>query len=91
MHIHVKVHVGGNVVHTGQLFFDDALTDTVFARKPYSTRGTRDLRNSQRLDLRERRQPVVAPGDPQGHRLPRHDHDGRAPRPEGGYSRRDAR
>ena len=26
VHIHVKVHVGGNVVHTGQLFFPDALT-----------------------------------------------------------------
>ena len=28
VHIHVKVHLGGNVVHTGQLFFPDALTDT---------------------------------------------------------------
>ena len=26
VHIHVKVHVGGNVVHTGQLFFPDTLT-----------------------------------------------------------------
>src|SRR5437868_1621090 len=26
VHIHVKVHVGGSVVHTGQLFFSDALT-----------------------------------------------------------------
>jgi protocatechuate 3,4-dioxygenase beta subunit len=46
VHIHVMVHVGGNVVHTGQLFFADALTDTVFARKPYSARGQRDQRNS---------------------------------------------
>ena len=46
VHIHVMVHVGGNVVHTGQLFFDDALTDMVFARKPYSARGQRDQRNS---------------------------------------------
>jgi protocatechuate 3,4-dioxygenase beta subunit len=46
VHIHVLVHVGGNAVHTGQLFFDDALTDTVFARKPYSARGQRDQRNS---------------------------------------------
>ena len=27
VHVHVKVHVGGNVVHTGQLFFPDTLTD----------------------------------------------------------------
>jgi protocatechuate 3,4-dioxygenase beta subunit len=46
VHIHVMVHVGGNVVHTGQLFFDDTLTDTVFTRKPYSARGERDVRNS---------------------------------------------
>jgi protocatechuate 3,4-dioxygenase beta subunit len=47
VHIHVKVHVSGSVVHTGQLFFNDGLTDTVFARKPYNTRGTRDVRNAQ--------------------------------------------
>ena len=46
MHIHVKVHVSGNVVHTGQLFFDDALTDTVFRKAPYASRGNRDTRNS---------------------------------------------
>lgn len=46
VHIHVKVHIGGNVVHTGQLFFSDSLTDSVFARKPYSARGTRDVRNA---------------------------------------------
>ena len=47
VHIHVKVHVHGNVVHTGQLYFDDALTDAVFKRKPYSRRGPRDTRNPQ--------------------------------------------
>jgi protocatechuate 3,4-dioxygenase beta subunit len=46
VHIHVLVHVGGNVLHTGQLFFSDALTDTIFARKPYNGRGQRDQRNS---------------------------------------------
>ena len=29
VHIHVKVHLGGRVVHTGQLYFPDALTDVV--------------------------------------------------------------
>src|SRR4051812_33720889 len=35
VHIHVKVHVAGNVVHTGQLYFPDKLTDRVFRRAPY--------------------------------------------------------
>jgi protocatechuate 3,4-dioxygenase beta subunit len=47
VHIHVKVHVGGNVVHTGQLFFPDSLTDTVYHRAPYSTRPGRDTRNAE--------------------------------------------
>ena len=45
MHIHVKVYVGGNAVHTGQLFFPDALTDAVYRKAPYSGRGTRTTRN----------------------------------------------
>ena len=47
VHIHVKVHVGGNTVHTGQLFFNDTFTDKVFASTaPYNTRGQRDTLNS---------------------------------------------
>ncbi|HUJ92173.1 MAG TPA: intradiol ring-cleavage dioxygenase [Gaiellaceae bacterium] len=46
VHIHVKVHIGGNVVHTGQLFFDDALTDAVYRRAPYAARPNRDTRNA---------------------------------------------
>jgi protocatechuate 3,4-dioxygenase beta subunit len=46
VHIHVKVHVGGNVIHTGQLFFDDALSDIAFTRSPYRARGARDVRNA---------------------------------------------
>jgi hypothetical protein len=46
VHIHVKVHVGGRVVHTGQLFFPDALTDAVYENEPYSSRGTRSNRNA---------------------------------------------
>ena len=38
VHIHMKVHVGGSVVHTGQLFFDDGLTDQVYQSAPYSSR-----------------------------------------------------
>jgi protocatechuate 3,4-dioxygenase beta subunit len=46
VHIHVKVHVGGNVVHTGQLFFRDSFTDAVYRRPPYSGRSARDVRNA---------------------------------------------
>jgi protocatechuate 3,4-dioxygenase beta subunit len=47
VHIHVKVHVGGAVVHTGQLFFADTLTDKVFTAAPYASRGERSVRNAQ--------------------------------------------
>jgi protocatechuate 3,4-dioxygenase beta subunit len=46
VHIHVKVHLGGNVVHTGQLYFADPLTDAVYAKKPYSRRPGRTTRNA---------------------------------------------
>jgi protocatechuate 3,4-dioxygenase beta subunit len=46
VHIHVKVHVAGNVVHTGQLYFPDRITDKVFRRKPYSRRPRRSTRNA---------------------------------------------
>jgi protocatechuate 3,4-dioxygenase beta subunit len=46
-HIHVKVHVGGTVVHTGQLYFPDSLTDKVYQTGPYKARApARDTRNS---------------------------------------------
>jgi protocatechuate 3,4-dioxygenase beta subunit len=46
VHIHVKVHLGGNVVHTGQLYFPDTLTDKVYRRAPYAARPGRTTRNS---------------------------------------------
>ena len=46
VHVHVKVHVGGDVVHTGQLYFPDASTDAVYRRRPYSSRPARDVRNA---------------------------------------------
>ena len=46
VHIHVKVHIGGNVVHTGQLFFRDTLTDAVYRHAPYMSRPNRDTRNA---------------------------------------------
>ena len=46
VHIHVKVHLGGNVVLTGQLFLDDSFTDAVYKRSPYSRRPNRSTRNA---------------------------------------------
>jgi protocatechuate 3,4-dioxygenase beta subunit len=46
VHIHVKVHVGGRVVHTGQLYFPDRRTDAVYRKAPYSKRPGRDTRNA---------------------------------------------
>ena len=46
VHIHTMVHVGGNVVHTGQLYFSDAVTDAVYRRSPYSARPSRTTRNA---------------------------------------------
>lgn len=46
VHIHVSVYIGGSVVHTGQLFFPEALTDAVYRRAPYNRRPGRDTRNA---------------------------------------------
>ena len=45
VHIHAKVHLDAKTVLTTQLYFDDALSDKVFAARPYSERGERDQRN----------------------------------------------
>jgi protocatechuate 3,4-dioxygenase beta subunit len=46
VHIHVQVSLGGNVLHTGQLFFPEKLTDAVYRRAPYNRRPSRDTRNA---------------------------------------------
>jgi len=46
VHVHVKVHVAGNVVHTGQLYFPDSLTDAVYRQQPYARRPGRTTRNA---------------------------------------------
>ena len=42
----MSVFIGGNVVHTGQLYFPDALTDRVYRARPYSRRPGRTTRNA---------------------------------------------
>jgi protocatechuate 3,4-dioxygenase beta subunit len=62
-HIHLKVHVGGNEVHTGQLFFRDSISAAVYRTRHYRSRGEAETSNAEdmiyesasRLALRPRR------------------------------------
>lgn len=45
VHIHFKVR-SGSKEFTSQLYFDDALSDTVFRQQPYAARGQRTTRNA---------------------------------------------
>ena len=45
VHIHAKVHLDRQTVLTTQLYFDDAVSDKVFAEDPYAAQGERDQRN----------------------------------------------
>jgi protocatechuate 3,4-dioxygenase beta subunit len=46
-HLHLKVHLDGSTLLTGQLFFDDAVTDGVYAGVPYAQHAGRDTRNDR--------------------------------------------
>lgn len=46
VHIHFKVSPSANAVFTSQLFFDERLSDEVFAKAPYAGRGQRNVLNS---------------------------------------------
>ena len=45
-HVHVAVLLNGDRLSTTQVYFDDALTDRVYAEAPYSARGPRDTTNA---------------------------------------------
>lgn len=45
VHIHFKLRQG-NAEFTSQLFFDETLSDKVYALAPYNTRGSRTTRNA---------------------------------------------
>jgi protocatechuate 3,4-dioxygenase beta subunit len=68
VHIHVKVHVGGTVVHTGQLYFNDTVTDAVYRKAPYRARGARTTRNASDSIFRNggSRSQVKTAGDGKG-------------------------
>lgn len=42
----MKVHLAGNVLHTGQVYFPDSVTDAVYRKAPYSARPNRNPRNA---------------------------------------------
>lgn len=50
VHIHFKLRLFAGATKTyeftSQFFFEDSLTDAVYGRSPYSSRGTRSTRNS---------------------------------------------
>lgn len=46
-HIHMKVSVGGNEVHTGQIFFNEAIARTVYRQSPYARRGSYDTSHAE--------------------------------------------
>ena len=78
VHIHVKVHVGGNVIHTGQLFFNDALDrrrvqEGAVQRPPGARRAQR-----AGLDLPERWKQIRPEGAQERRRVRRRDQHGRS-------------
>lgn len=47
VHIHLRVAVGGRRVLTGQIYFDDAYTRTVYQSEPYAAFGLPDTPNAR--------------------------------------------
>ena len=45
-HIHAKVHVDKQTALTTQLYFDEAVSEQVYAHEPYAARGPQDQANS---------------------------------------------
>jgi protocatechuate 3,4-dioxygenase beta subunit len=56
-HIHFKIRgdgpAGRHYAFTSQFYFDDAVSDRVFARAPYAGRGSRAVRNSRDFIYRD--------------------------------------
>ncbi len=79
VHVHVKVHVGGDVVHTGQFFFPAAVSNAVGA--PRAVQPPRPPRHAERdgRDLPQRRQPLDARAHAPRYGLRRVADDGRPP------------
>jgi protocatechuate 3,4-dioxygenase beta subunit len=50
IHIHTKVHAGGHVAHTGQLFFPEDITARIAQLQPY-VKNTEVHRTTQQEDM----------------------------------------
>jgi protocatechuate 3,4-dioxygenase beta subunit len=46
IHIHAKVHLDNSTALTTQVYFDEAVTDAVYATEPYASGGERSTRNA---------------------------------------------
>jgi protocatechuate 3,4-dioxygenase beta subunit len=65
VHIHAKVHLGGDVIHTGQLYFADEVTAAVAGATPYADRqGTRTDNEGDFLFRADRDRPMTLSGNP---------------------------
>jgi protocatechuate 3,4-dioxygenase beta subunit len=52
-HIHMKVNVGGDAVHTGQIFFNETITAAVYKQAPYASRGLYDTSHARDMIYRQ--------------------------------------
>ena len=52
-HIHLKVHVGGEEVHTGQLFMGEKVTRAVYRTRFYASRGQSDTSHAGDMIYRD--------------------------------------
>jgi protocatechuate 3,4-dioxygenase beta subunit len=73
VHIHFKIRTAaataGTFEFTSQLFFDDALTDQVYAQAPYSARPRRDVLNRNDGIFRQNGSQMILSPVPQGQSL----------------------
>ena len=67
VHIHFRIRTYSGTTQLGefvaQIFFDDAVTDTVFQNAPYNTRPNRDTRNTNDMVLTGTRTGAVVYAD----------------------------
>lgn len=70
VHLHFKIRSAQNLTpgfsFTSQLYFDDALTERVFAMEPYASRGRRWMRNSDDGIFRDGGKQLLLSAEPDG-------------------------
>jgi protocatechuate 3,4-dioxygenase beta subunit len=68
-HIHMKVFVGGDEVHTGQVFFQPATMKAVYSQGVYASRGRQDTSNSADAIYRQAGARAIVPLKRKGARI----------------------